>query len=175
MGVDSTQRLVANALFQPLYSSPAGNESRDDTDKASECVPPNEVPKVSEVGADKCNAPTVCSSDCGNDTIGVDTKADDSHSPTEKRRDAHVKVGSMMIHPSANVTMRNSFVFHGEPLKRSLLITVSMHTSNRMKVWLGCEHLSLSMSTGNVCILYRASLGRMGQSTCPPLPTTTLK
>jgi hypothetical protein len=105
MGVDSTQRLVANALFQPIYANSMVNSIQTavtNSTKTEEVLPPEVAVSV-------------------------------ARNAIAKPASGNVRVQSLMVTPREQAT-RSSFTFSGAAPKRCLLVTVKMNTSNRVKV-----------------------------------------
>jgi hypothetical protein len=105
MGVDSTQRLVANALFQPIYANSMVNSIQTavaNSTKSEEVLPPEVAVSV-------------------------------ARNAIVKPASGNVRVQSLMVTPREQAT-RSSFTFSGAAPKRCLLVTVKMNTSNRVKV-----------------------------------------
>lgn len=107
MGVDSTQRLVANALFQPIYAKSTATSRVSAVAKSDETLPPEMSPSTA---AANCVFAT-----------------------GEEKSSENVRVDSLMATPRDQST-RASFTFSGSAPKRCLLVTVKMNTAIRVKV-----------------------------------------
>lgn len=130
MGVDTTQRMVASALFQPIYS-PDANVTAD-----VNTLLPRQLSIISD-GSEENISSRELIRQASNLSSMSDIEVNDDK-VTQARNKIIFKAPRpsllMMTPNTAYKKMRRSYVFTGANLSRSLLISVNIHQSNRMKV-----------------------------------------
>jgi hypothetical protein len=130
MGVDTTQRMVASALFQPLYNPNAHNElpSQLAMRQLSALSDSSEVDARSQdIIRQVSSVSTHSERDAFDDKASLARNRIISQAPRPSLL--------MMTPNTAYNKMRHSYDFADASLRRSLLISVHLHPNIRSKVW----------------------------------------
>jgi hypothetical protein len=145
MGVDTTQRMVASALFQPLYNP----NSHSETDPSFFPRQLSALSDSSDVGDSHGEDLDIVRQASLLSTLSEQLGADDKAILARNRIISRAPRPSllMMTPTTAYNKMRRSYVFTGAALRRSLLISLHLKPEIRSKVLPPLSLLSLPPPT----------------------------
>lgn len=145
MGVDTTQRMVASALFQPLYNP----NSRSDTDHAPFPRQLSALSDNSDIGESLGENIDIVRQASLLSNLSDPMELDDKAILARNRIISRAPRPSllMMTPTTAYNKMRRSYFFMGAALKRSLLISLHLNPDIRSQVNLFSPRLIYSSSS----------------------------